>query len=160
MIRASVTGGWAWELQIGRLWNSQEARCQSKDKILRVKNMVSERGMGEDRVQRKKPPSENRLPVTTLQQQWKPGNETAGRDPAEGNDCQGWSPPYAMRAWDGRLWETHSTTMLRDVYLFLTCPSLTNQWGVSVSASWVPDVRNQLLTQLHLTAMRILINMY
>lgn len=51
--------------------------------------MVSERGMGEDRVQRKKPPSENKLPVTTLQQQLKPGNETAGRDPAEGNDGQG-----------------------------------------------------------------------
>lgn len=31
--------------------------------------------------------------------------------------CQGWSPAYAVRTWDGRRWETHSMTMLHEVCL-------------------------------------------
>lgn len=38
------------------------------------------------------------------QQYLKMGNEIAGRNPAEGKDCQGWSP--MQRTWDGRIWET------------------------------------------------------
>lgn len=43
------------EIYRSKVWNSQEARCHSKDKILRIENMVSERGTGEGRVQRKRP---------------------------------------------------------------------------------------------------------
>lgn len=50
--------------------------------------MVSQRGTVEDRVQTTKSPSEIKIPMWTSQY-LQVGDGTAGRNPAEGNDCQG-----------------------------------------------------------------------